>query len=298
MAKRKTLDQAQEEEETVSNESSTAESSSDDDDTDILDVEFEWFDPQPQHDFQGLKVLLRQLFDVDANAFNLSELADLILAQPLLGSTVKVDGNESDPYAFLTVLNLHEHRSKSAVQDIVNYIVAQSKTNDGLSLLEHLLGASSQTRVGLILTERLINIPPQVIPPMYKMLLEEISWAIDEKEPYEFSHYLILSKTYTEISSSADQENRTSKKKKKKQKTTSAATGNSSIFYFHPEDEILQQHASITGGFHYIKEGEDQSDSKRAFQEAGIKPLGHLMLIEASRFEAAVKAVEDYVQAT
>ena len=133
---------------------------------------------------------------------------------------------------------------------------------------------------------------------MYKMLLEEISWAIDEKEPYEFSHYLILSKTYTEISSSLDQEITTSRKKKKKQKTSRAATGNSSIFYFHPEDEILQQHASVSGGFHYIKEGEDQSDSKRAFQEAGIKPLGHMMLIEASRFEIAVKAVEDYIRGT
>ena len=76
----------------------------------MLDVEFEWFDPQPDHDFHGLKTLMRQLMDVDAQIFDLSALADLILAQPLLGSTVKVDGNESDPYAFLTVLNLHEHR--------------------------------------------------------------------------------------------------------------------------------------------------------------------------------------------
>lgn len=78
----------------------------------MLDVDFEWFDPQPEHDFHGLKTLLRQLFDADGHMFELGALADLILAQPLLGSTVKVDGNESDPYAFLTVLNLHEHRVK------------------------------------------------------------------------------------------------------------------------------------------------------------------------------------------
>lgn len=79
-------------------------------DTDMLNVEFEWFDPQPAHDFQGLKTLLRQLFDADAQSFDVSALADLILAQPLLGSTVKVDGNETDPYAFLTVLNLNQHK--------------------------------------------------------------------------------------------------------------------------------------------------------------------------------------------
>lgn len=76
----------------------------------MVDVDFEWFDPDAEHDFHGLKILLRQLFDVDAQLFNLSELADLILAQPFLGSMVKVEGKESDPYAFLTVLNLHEHR--------------------------------------------------------------------------------------------------------------------------------------------------------------------------------------------
>jgi protein BCP1 len=76
----------------------------------MLDVEFEWFDPQPEVDFHGLKTLLRQLFDSDNQLFDLSALTDLILEQPLLGSTVKVDGNETDPYAFLTVLSLHEHR--------------------------------------------------------------------------------------------------------------------------------------------------------------------------------------------
>ena len=128
MAKRKEIDNKREEE-PESQGSSSEESSSDDvwtlssspthaseltvaQDTNMLDVEFEWFDPQPEHDFQGLKTLLRQLFDVDAQSFDLSALTDLILAQPLLGSTVKVDGNETDPYAFLTVLNLHEHKVK------------------------------------------------------------------------------------------------------------------------------------------------------------------------------------------
>lgn len=72
----------------------------------MIDVQFEWFDPQPAHDFHGLKTLLRQLLDVDSTLFDLSALAELVLAQPLLGSTVKVDGNETDPYAFLSVVGV------------------------------------------------------------------------------------------------------------------------------------------------------------------------------------------------
>ncbi len=79
-------------------------------DDNVLDVDFEMFDPQPDHDFHGIKTLLRQLFDADAQVFDLSALTNIILAQPLLGSTVKVEGNETDPYAFLTVLNIREHK--------------------------------------------------------------------------------------------------------------------------------------------------------------------------------------------
>lgn len=76
----------------------------------MLNVDFEWFDPQPDVDFHGIKTLLQQLFDVDGQLFDLSALTDLILSQPTLGSTVKVDGNETDAYAFLSVLNLQEHK--------------------------------------------------------------------------------------------------------------------------------------------------------------------------------------------
>lgn len=79
-------------------------------DFDVLNVEFEWFDPQPEFDFHGIKTLLQQLFDTDGQLFELSALTDLILSQPTLGSTVKVDGNETDAYAFLSILNLQEHQ--------------------------------------------------------------------------------------------------------------------------------------------------------------------------------------------
>ena len=78
-------------------------------DYDEIRVEFEWFDPQKQ-DFEGFQMLLRQLLGTDASFFHLGAIADLILEQKLLGSTVKTDGNEGDPHALLTVLNLKQHR--------------------------------------------------------------------------------------------------------------------------------------------------------------------------------------------
>jgi protein BCP1 len=87
----------------------------DDDDSDCdttIDVSFDFFDPNPQTDYQSLLRLLRQLFQSDADAHQLAlhALTDLVLAQPLVGTTIKTDGRESDPLAFLTVLNLSVHR--------------------------------------------------------------------------------------------------------------------------------------------------------------------------------------------
>lgn len=172
---------------------------------------------------------------------------------------------------------------------MITYIRAQAKVNEALSNLDDLVQNSDKARVGLILTERLVNIPSEVVPPMYKMLLEEISWAIEEKEPYDFTHYIILSKTYREIASALDEEDTPKSKKQKK----ASKKGNAELFYFHPEDEVLQRHASCFGGYEYLVEAAG-SDSKRTFQELGIKPQGHMILIEANKFEAAVKELQEY----
>lgn len=253
----------------------------------MVNVEFEWFNFKPEIDFHGLKSLLRQLLDVDNQLFDLSALADLILSQPTVGSTVKVDGEETDAYAFLTILNMHEHREKPIMKDLTRYIIEKSKTVEQLAGLEGLIATN---QVGLVLAERLINVPSEISPPMYGMLIDEIEAAVEDKEPYEFTHYLILSKTYHEIASVLDQEEKPRSKKNK------AGRGNRETFYFHPEDEVLQRHALGHGNYEYTKdEGEGMADSKRAFSEMGIKGQGSLILIEASKFERAVKAISDYL---
>ena len=253
-------------------------------------MDFEYFDPNPEIDFHGLKALLRQLFDADNQLFDLSELSDMILAQPMLGSTIKCEGMESDPYAFLSVLNIRTHREKAVIQTLEKYL--RSKSGSTSAELKGVL-ESAEKQVGLLLTERFINMPHQVVPPMYTMLQEEIAWANEEKEPYEFTHYLILSKTYTEVASTLDeQEDRPQKKKK------AAAAGKAEEFFFHPEDEVLRRFAAASCSFDFEKEGEEgASDSKRAFQELGVKPRGLMMLIEAGKFEEAVKAVGEYLNA-
>lgn len=261
------------------------EDGSDDEDFDMVNVEFEWFNFDPEVDFHGTKTLLRQLFDVDANLFNMSALADLVLSQPTIGSTIKVDGKANDAYALLTVLNTAVHQNKEPMNDILKYLVNKAQSNPSLAPIANVLNSGKQ--VGLIFSERLINMPSELAPPLYSMLIDEVEAAVEDKEPYEFSHYLILSKTYQELESKLDQENQKRKKAKEE----------AGVYYFHVEDEVLQKHAEAYGNFNYTKEDESVADSKRAFQEMGVKAHGHMILIEASKFPGAVKAVNEYLSA-
>ncbi|KAH8159296.1 hypothetical protein CIB48_g8954 [Xylaria polymorpha] len=257
--------------------------SSDDEDFDIVNVDFEWFNFNEKIDFLGTKNLIRQLFDVDATLFDVSALADLILSQSSIGSTVKTDGEESDPFAFVTALNVQEHRQKKPMAQLISYLSERAKGVESLAHIIPELLASGQ-HVGLVLSERLINMPADIAPPLYTMLIEEIQDAVDDKEPYEFTHYLIVSKTYHEIESTLVEER---KKKKGKQDAT--------LYYFHPEDEVLQKHAVAHGSYPFTKTDDAVADSKRAFQEMGVMPMGSMILIEASKFSDAVKAVGEYL---
>ena len=168
--------------------------------------------------------------------------------------------------------------------------MSKAKSTPSLSRLVEILSERTIPSVGLILTERLINVPAEVVPPMYTMLLEEVQWALEEKEPFDFSHYLILSKTYIEVASRLDEERVRPKKKKRFENTVES-------FFFHPEDEVFHKYAVCQGGFGYTNEqDEGHSDSKRAFQELGIKPQGHMILIEGSRFQLAVQDLAEQLK--
>ena len=76
-------------------------------------------------------------------------------------------------------------------QSIINYINHKCNSPE----LQTVLNNSSKT-VGLLITERFVNIPPLLAPPMLKCLSKEIESAKQKKMPYNFSHLILVSKSY------------------------------------------------------------------------------------------------------
>ncbi|GLB36746.1 hypothetical protein LshimejAT787_0310330 [Lyophyllum shimeji] len=260
-------------------------------DVSLIDVDFDFFDPNPKVDYQALKRLLRQLFQRDADIFQLHELAELILSQPTVGTTIKTDGIESDPYAFLTVLNMHVHHEHSSIKAIANYALQKSSADPAFHATLQTLFSQNQRHVGFVFCERLINMPVQVVPPMYNMLTKEMQWAVDDNEPYTFSHYLFISRTYrltpeeeSALLNSAPQTKAPSSKKSKK---TNAATqpvpttSPDGIYPYHPEDEYIKLASVHTVDYQFTNAAEPRE--KDSF---GLDTRGRMMLLPAERFPA------------
>ncbi|KAF8627279.1 hypothetical protein AX17_006324 [Amanita inopinata Kibby_2008] len=286
-----------------------ADSGDDSSNVSLIDVDFDFFDPNPSVDYQAIKRLLVQLFHRDADAFSLHDLTELILAQPL-GTTVKTDGTESDPYAILTLINMHAHHEHPAIKALAAYFLTKSsQTNSAMHTTLQSLFSQSDSHVGLVICERLVNMPVQVIPPMYRMLLDEILNSISAGKPYKFSHLLFVSRTYhlsdneeSALANSAPTRQSTaanggSKSKKPKKAKTAGAAGigeeydlltrrpDNGIYPFHPEDPVIMQAAECTMDYKFDK-ASGESREKDAF---GLDTRGRLMLVKAGKMEELVK---------
>ncbi|RXW12832.1 hypothetical protein EST38_g13024 [Candolleomyces aberdarensis] len=266
-------------------------------DVSLINVDFDFLSPNPDVDYQAIKRLLRQLFGRDAEQFNLHELTELILSQTNIGSTIKTDGEESDPYALLTVLNMHVHHEHPSIKAIAQYCLSKASETPSSSTLHSTLQtlfSQSENHVGLIICERLINMPVQTIPPLYNMLKDEVRNAVSQNLPYKFSHLLFISRTYhlsleeeSQLANSIS-ESEARKKKGKNKKRRSEANEQSAaqdvrpddgIYPFHPEDAAISELASHTLNYKYTAPLPELQQEQRDRHAFGLDVRGRMMLL-------------------
>ncbi|ODV97507.1 hypothetical protein PACTADRAFT_22882, partial [Pachysolen tannophilus NRRL Y-2460] len=261
----------------------------------IVNVDFDYFNLNPDIDFHSIKNLLRQLFGEDSKEFDLSSLTDLILNNNI-GTTVKTDGEQSDPFSVLSVLNLTKELSEGNKNDnkflkkIVDYVISKTskKTEFNLMLRKLLLSNDSKKiQTGLIISERLINMPVETVPPMYKMLLEESAKEDDYKD---LKYFLVITKVYQLVSpqNPEDEEDENDNgRKSKRSKKSSDVSNQTEMDYFHYEDSILEDNSNYHSYFPYTHKTRE-SDSRRVFNDYGIEPKLSLILIDKSKLEKSV----------
>nr|XP_043607533.1 protein BCCIP homolog [Erigeron canadensis]XP_043607540.1 protein BCCIP homolog [Erigeron canadensis]XP_043607548.1 protein BCCIP homolog [Erigeron canadensis]XP_043607556.1 protein BCCIP homolog [Erigeron canadensis] len=212
-----------------SQSSSEDEDSSSENDFDgVVQADFAFFDPKPD-DFHGVKVLLQPY--LDNKEWDLSSFVDLILQQTTVGTVIKIEGDEDNGvYGFVSALNLQRYKDCKCMMEVKEFLLERCQDKDLKDKLESYLGEQAAD-VGLLISQRVVNTPPQLLPPMYDGLFDEISWATEDEPTEElrksfcFKYYLMVSKIY--------------KRKNGDHKKKGSSSSEEAIIYIKPEDEIF-----------------------------------------------------------
>jgi protein BCP1 len=201
----------------------------------------------------AVKRLLRQTLSHDDEMIDVHPLAELILSEGVRlgsGSSIKTDGEESDPWGLVGVVDISKHRVGPAL--ILTSIPSLSCSSSGFSspprhnrynalkryppvfwpsatrsigtntnrqenpalkpfleyltktlpsgnpirmLLEPSISPAMASRPALIFSLRLLNLPLPLIPPLYKMLLDELKTG-QGQEQGEFTHWILWGRGY------------------------------------------------------------------------------------------------------
>ncbi|XP_058214908.1 protein BCCIP homolog [Rhododendron vialii] len=232
----------------------------------VVQADFAFFDPKPD-DFHGVKGLLQTY--IDNKQWDLSGFVDLILGQTTVGTIVKIEDDEDDtPYSLVTALNLGRYKDHRCMKELKEYLLKVCKEEDVLNNLRSFLGAQAQN-VGLLVSQRVVNLPPQLLPPLYDALFDEVSWATEDEPTKElrksfcFKHYVLVTKIYEH--------------KNAGQKEGASSSIDEAIIYTKPEDEIIHQLSSWSFRFPLLTQ-QLPTHELRSYRLVGL-----LMALEAEK---------------
>lgn len=135
-------------------------------------------------------------------------MSDLLIQQTGVGSVLKQSFNDddddeddemtdaSDVYGITSVINLSSHKETPCVIEfftLVNELAKEHATNEVQAEINKILSSS---KLGLLINERFINIPPKISDPLLTSLNDELH-RIKKKDPsYDFDYLIMVCKKY------------------------------------------------------------------------------------------------------
>ncbi|KAM9197675.1 BRCA2 and CDKN1A-interacting protein [Dugong dugon] len=287
------LQRDEEEEDEVEDE----EEDSDEEDDEVVDeevnVEFEAYSISDT-DYDGIKKLLQQLF-LKAPV-NTAELTDLLIQQSHIGSVIKqtdvsegsdddVDVDEDEIFGFISLLNLTERKGPQCAEQIKEWILSRCDQSGEKSLVEQLdklLGDTSRP-VGFLLSERFINVPPQIALPMHQQLQKELAEAHKTNKPCGKCYfYLLISKTFVEAGKHS------SRKKRSNQKQDG-------LMFANAEEEFFYEKAVLKFSYSVQDESDTCLGGRWSFDDVPMKPLRTVMLIPADKMSEIMDKLKEHL---
>ena len=204
----------------------------------FIDVEIELLTPREEHKL-NLKSYLKSY--LDEKDFNVSQLVDAIVKQDNVGSVVASrvsQKEEEDPLGVMSVMDLNS--DLKCMDEIRRFIFTKAPE------LEEVIEDLTEVPTGLIISERLVNVPQEIGEPLLKQLFHEIKWAVkdEKKKEFEFEQYVIISRCYLERFMPDGKKKRESKKKRKPRQKEEEEEEIEELIFPNLEDEIFYKNAA------------------------------------------------------
>ncbi|ESP00429.1 hypothetical protein LOTGIDRAFT_140700 [Lottia gigantea] len=250
-----------------------------------MEVEFEARMPQDS-DFHGIKTLLQQLF-LKANV-NLSELTNTIISQNYIGNAIKQlnDDDEDDDsengfddgdpvFGIMSAINLTERQNDLAcVREIISWLSekCESAGEDGRKIFEVL--NNKECHVGLLISERFLNIPIEIAAPSYESLRKDMTKANKKNMNYNFGYYVLISKCYRARVEGGD------------------SLLNNQMFYSNPEDEILNEVSIVSVSFSVAKERDNIVGGSWDDDDDSMEAMRSVMVFTADKYDSIIQTLK------
>ncbi|XP_034994521.1 BRCA2 and CDKN1A-interacting protein [Zootoca vivipara] len=279
-----------------SSEEPGSEEDSDDDDEELnqeVNIEFEAHSIS-DNDKNGIKKLLQQLF-LKAPV-STADLTDILIQQNHIGSVIKQaelleesdDDDEDDPdevFGFISLLNLTERKGTECAEQIKELVLSQCEKNCEQSMVEQLDKLLSDTTkpVGFLLSERFINVPPQIALPMHQQLQKELIEAQKTNKPCGKCYfYLLISKTFTN-------------KKSNVRKKGSSNHQKEELMFSNAEEEFFYEKSLLKFSYSVEEESDSCLGGRWSFEDVPMKPLRTVMVIPADRMNGIMDKLKEYL---
>ncbi|CDY23438.1 BnaC04g49660D [Brassica napus] len=244
-----------------------SDSSDEEDSQGDVQADFEFFDPKPT-DFNGVKILLKNY--LDDKEWDLSSFVDLVLEQTTVGTVVKVaDDEDESVFAVVSALNLARYKEHKCFRELKEFLLQVCSEKSVAKDLEAMLEKKAQG-VGVLVSQRVMNLPPQLLPPLYDGLFDEVSWATEDEPTEElrgsfrFKWYLLVTKIYK-------------LKNPKQRKPRRGEEEEEETVFLKPEDELFLQLSSWS--FTYPM----RSQLVTSHEMKNYQLMGLVMAVEAKR---------------
>ncbi|XP_073934187.1 BRCA2 and CDKN1A-interacting protein isoform X3 [Castor canadensis] len=254
-------DEVEDEEEDEDEDSDEAEGEDDEIVDEEVNIEFEAYSIS-DNDYDGIKKLLQQLF-LKAPV-NTAELTDLLIQQNHIGSVIK---------------------GTQCAEQIKELVLSFCEKNCEKSMVEQLDKLLNDTTkpVGFLLSERFINVPPQIALPMHQQLQKELAEAHKTNKPCGKCYfYLLISKTFVEAGRS------NSKKRWNRQKKDV-------LMFANAEEEFFYEKAILEFSYSVQEDSDTCLGGRWSFDDVPMKPLRTVMLIPGDKMSEIMEKLKEHL---